>query len=722
MASTLLQRLPRAALVALVSSTVLGAALGTAFAAGEPDLPKTFAVPVVHEGDKMEYEVVLTGQVTNLTSGQTTPEDDRLAMVFEWLPERMAPDQDGVWRTVHPVARTLRLSANDPALAFSSEWLFDAATGDLSARRNAGTGQVSITMQGVFGLGGSRETTDYTTIQTSYDAAGGCGLRNDLQGATVDPRHQPLELRGCNDAEAGEASLFRAFEATTIDGVAALGYKSGDAKVWFAREVPVPVRIHVTHDITDSGHRYTGQTTILLVGFERGAAPYGKPSAPHGLPVQMALESADRLGPREAGFPVAFSLRDAWDQALGEHDRFASFVEQHPDAYVALANPGVDEVGDVRSWSFALTNGEALIYMDVEDREPTLLESLGLGGESSTAQTEAVFGFRFPPPDALPADLPTVASIGSAWRQFDPAGGEPTAWSLAIFCWPFDLDCEEPVVQVRAGQLATADAENSPLELVMGGNTTATAEYTGLVVDATGRVIAFEETEAHSRRQSTGIVPAGSPSGDAAVPVSQAPLASVSPWWTWPSPEAAAGAGILGLLVGLAYWIWPSIKSAPLFGLFSRLRKHQILEHPTRASIVAAVDAQPAIHQNALREKLGVSNSVMDHHLRILVANDILIRRKQAGRACYFPASTGRQDLDSLPWLKSPGARKVLAAVAQHPGRSGRDLAAATDLDPATVSHHVKRLRGAGLVDTRRVGRAIAVYATTSGSRVAAAA
>ncbi len=91
------------------------------------------------------------------------------------------------------------------------------------------------------------------------------------------------------------------------------------------------------------------------------------------------------------------------------------------------------------------------------------------------------------------------------------------------------------------------------------------------------------------------------------------------------------------------------------------------------------------------------------------------------GRACYFPASTKRQDLDSLPWLKSAGARKVLAAVVQQPGRSGRDLAAATGLDPATISHHLKRLRTAGLVDTHRNGRSVAVHPTRAGSRIAAA-
>ncbi len=54
-----------------------------------------------------------------------------------------------------------------------------------------------------------------------------------------------------------------------------------------------------------------------------------------------------------------------------------------------------------------------------------------------------------------------------------------------------------------------------------------------------------------------------------------------------------------------------------------------------------------------------------------------------------------------------------------EPGTSGRQVAAATSLDPATVTYHVQRLQKAGLVEAKRYGRRLAIFPTGPGFRAA---
>ncbi len=81
---------------------------------------------------------------------------------------------------------------------------------------------------------------------------------------------------------------------------------------------------------------------------------------------------------------------------------------------------------------------------------------------------------------------------------------------------------------------------------------------------------------------------------------------------------------------------------------------------------------------------------------------------------CLFDAATDRFTMDGAWALRSPTARQILSHVVAQPGASGRNVATATGLDPATVTYHVQRLQRAGLVEARRRGRQLAIFASGS--------
>jgi predicted transcriptional regulator len=192
------------------------------------------------------------------------------------------------------------------------------------------------------------------------------------------------------------------------------------------------------------------------------------------------------------------------------------------------------------------------------------------------------------------------------------------------------------------------------------------------------------------------------------------PRSSIAGIVPLPSLPAAAGLSVLSLVVAAAYYLWPVAKAGGV-GLFSRVTEDELLDNPVRRRLAALIEAQPGIHYQALVRGSGAGQGATDHHLRKLVDARLVSKRVGTGFTCYFPAVFDPALAAAAPALKSEGARRILDAIHGAPGASAKEVAAATGLDAATVTHHVQRLQAAGLVEAHRVGRSLSLKATSLG-------
>jgi len=135
-------------------------------------------------------------------------------------------------------------------------------------------------------------------------------------------------------------------------------------------------------------------------------------------------------------------------------------------------------------------------------------------------------------------------------------------------------------------------------------------------------------------------------------------------------------------------------RRAGLVVLFSRLRRSELVEHPVRARLVELVAAAPGQQSHVLAQRLGLTRSTVEYHLRVLTTAG-LVARHGAGRAVVY-APPDRPVGTPL----SASAMRVLAALADGP-RTRRQLGSALGLSQATVRYHLKRLRRQGLVTVR---------------------
>src|SRR5205814_1837843 len=85
------------------------------------------------------------------------------------------------------------------------------------------------------------------------------------------------------------------------------------------------------------------------------------------------------------------------------------------------------------------------------------------------------------------------------------------------------------------------------------------------------------------------------------------------------------------------YWIWPKAKLLAALGLFSRLERGELLNHPARARLAQLVEANPGIHFHDLARQAGLANGSAVHHLRKLTDAGHVSLRRSGRYTCYFP-------------------------------------------------------------------------------------
>lgn len=134
--------------------------------------------------------------------------------------------------------------------------------------------------------------------------------------------------------------------------------------------------------------------------------------------------------------------------------------------------------------------------------------------------------------------------------------------------------------------------------------------------------------------------------------------------------------------------------------------RENVLDLPARRRIVEHVQAHPGIHLRALAEQLGVPVSSLEYHIYHLLRTGHLSARDEGGHKAFFPAEgLDRRDKDILALVRQDVVRRVCAHLALHPGATPKELHRVAGVSAATLSFHLKKLRGAGITEETPAGR-----------------
>jgi predicted ArsR family transcriptional regulator len=157
--------------------------------------------------------------------------------------------------------------------------------------------------------------------------------------------------------------------------------------------------------------------------------------------------------------------------------------------------------------------------------------------------------------------------------------------------------------------------------------------------------------------------------------------------------------------------------------LYRRLVKGRVGQHPVRERIVAIVAASPGVHEMAVARELGISHTLTQYHVRMLVEFGSVEVKRFGGRKCLFlPGGLGRTERSLLLAERGGKAGQVVDLVAAQPGIAQRELARALGIAESSVKWHLDRLERQGLLAVERgpSGKRVRLTGDAERARVAA--
>lgn len=144
-----------------------------------------------------------------------------------------------------------------------------------------------------------------------------------------------------------------------------------------------------------------------------------------------------------------------------------------------------------------------------------------------------------------------------------------------------------------------------------------------------------------------------------------------------------------------------------LLGLFGyqRFDGSDPLDHAGRERLYERIRAEPGVHLSAVSEAADLPLSTARYHLRVLEHEGLVRAVKLHGKRRFFPPDVEAEALVAA-LADGPTAAVLCSLVREGPG-SVSEVADRLDRDPSTVSHHLDRLAGDGLVERERDGPAV---------------
>ncbi len=712
-------RLLGAVITTLIVALVVGAGAGWA---GSTDPGTTFVVAPPYEGDRAEYAVERDSVIWE---GR-----DLGPWRLAWLSGRAVQHGDGSWQGVHVLRSELDWSSEDGERDWTSWAEFYQAPGGQVVQTRASQGRGSGAAGSGFLLFEYEESSQQVRDRTHYrEGRLPCGFR--LDTLTLQVGDSVAVYGGCFHGET--RTMFEAVGIEDVEGIPAIRIDAANNdtmwSLWYASDVSMPLRreftLHFPAGFTHQGTPVeTGVITEQMIGYERGSAPLSVPDrvpAPVDLP-EVELAARQPWGPDDSGLDHPFPASAAWLVAPRHSAEFDAFLSRHPDAAATALEFGTTPGPDPSmAWWFDVVGGDEVGSLWII-RDAVIPWSRVPGGSPVTPPTEsysyqAFFHERDGGSHAvrasdLPTQLPSVASVLARWELMAPpdhGAGLAPGWTMGGVCLN---ECDAGDFEVSAGRAPEGLVASHFLDFIDwfdGGDQETILNGSHLVVTGAGIPRAWDTWLTTRSTSVDGPLAQPSPSSpESGAPARRDVLAMVS--WSLPPPPAAASIGGLALVAGVFYYVWPSIKSAPLLGLFSRLRSSALLEHPARAAAMELVEAEPGIHLSELVRRLDSSESTVMHHLRALERGDRIRLRRTGRYTCAFPAGASRDDIRAAAVLKARGARVILEEVVRRPGVSAGEVAALIGLDAGTVSHHTARLAEAGLVERVRSGRYVHLH------------
>ncbi len=130
------------------------------------------------------------------------------------------------------------------------------------------------------------------------------------------------------------------------------------------------------------------------------------------------------------------------------------------------------------------------------------------------------------------------------------------------------------------------------------------------------------------------------------------------------------------------------------------------LELENRKRIFECIRNSPGIHFREIQRRTNLPIGVLEYHLNYLVDRSLLTLDKQESFSRYFPSGQVSADKQRiLSALRQEIPRGIMLYLMSHPGATHGEVLTNFSISGGTLSYHIKKLVGRGVVRLEKVGR-----------------
>jgi predicted transcriptional regulator len=151
-----------------------------------------------------------------------------------------------------------------------------------------------------------------------------------------------------------------------------------------------------------------------------------------------------------------------------------------------------------------------------------------------------------------------------------------------------------------------------------------------------------------------------------------------------------------------------------LFLGYRRIRPGNLLDHPVRRDLAAAIAADPGLDLAGCAAATGAHRETLRYHLTLLVCGGKVLEETRNGSVRYFPRNALLTPVDRavIHVDRNPSLAPALRHIRDSPGIPRRELAVLLGIAGPSVTRLVQRLVDEGLVENRGSGLAQGYWLT----------
>ena len=144
--------------------------------------------------------------------------------------------------------------------------------------------------------------------------------------------------------------------------------------------------------------------------------------------------------------------------------------------------------------------------------------------------------------------------------------------------------------------------------------------------------------------------------------------------------------------------------------MYSRLQKDTLADEPTRQRLLTTIYTEPGSNFTLLKEKLGLHNGTLAHHLNILETNQMIASHRSGRQRLFFPFGSSNNNDIRHSLITNPTQKDIIQMVKENPGITQSMISQKLGMSRQKINYHVNSLSNNSILKVERQGRITRLY------------